>query len=101
MVFAVIKTGGKQYLVEAGRKIKIEKISHDKEPLEAANNATAHLYISNPFKDKITGSWFYYRKNNVREYVVISARLFEAQIGHSHKYADKIRFGNQNSPCSQ
>ena len=36
----------------------LEKISHDKEPLEAANNATAHLYISNPFKDKITGSWF-------------------------------------------
>jgi len=28
----------------------LEKISRDKEPLEAANNATAHLYISNPFK---------------------------------------------------
>lgn len=36
----------------------LEKISKDKEPLEAANNATAHLYISNPFKGKITGSWF-------------------------------------------
>jgi len=36
----------------------LEKISKDKEPLEAANNATAHLYIANPFKGKISGSWF-------------------------------------------
>lgn len=36
----------------------LEKISKDKEPLEAANNATAHLYIANPFKGKIEGSWF-------------------------------------------
>lgn len=36
----------------------LEKIAKDKEPLEAANNATAHLYIANPFKGKISGSWF-------------------------------------------
>ncbi len=30
----------------------LEKISSDHEPLEAANKATAHLYIVNPFKDK-------------------------------------------------
>lgn len=37
----------------------LEKISKDKEPLEAANNATAHLYISNPFKLKSSsGHWF-------------------------------------------
>jgi len=36
----------------------LEKISKDKEPLEAANNATAHLYIANPFKGKIQGNWF-------------------------------------------
>lgn len=30
----------------------LEKISADKEPLEAANRATAHLYITNPFKGK-------------------------------------------------
>lgn len=36
----------------------LEKISKDKEPLEVANNATAHLYIANPFKGKISGSWF-------------------------------------------
>jgi heat shock protein HtpX len=36
----------------------LEKISQDREPLEAANNATAHLYIANPFKGKIDGSWF-------------------------------------------
>lgn len=30
----------------------LEKISKDKEPLEAANKATAHLYIINPFKGK-------------------------------------------------
>lgn len=28
----------------------LEKISRDREPLEAANKATAHLYIENPFK---------------------------------------------------
>ena len=38
----------------------LEKISKDNEPLEAANKATAHLYISNPIKDKGHGavSWF-------------------------------------------
>lgn len=36
----------------------LEKIGKDKEPLEVANNATAHLYIANPFKGKISGSWF-------------------------------------------
>lgn len=30
----------------------LEKISADQEPLEVANRATAHLYISNPFKEK-------------------------------------------------
>lgn len=30
----------------------LEKISQDAEPLEAANRATAHLYIANPFKGK-------------------------------------------------
>lgn len=35
------------------------KISADKEPLEAANKATAHLYISNPLKNVHGGrSWF-------------------------------------------
>ena len=31
-------------------------ISNDHEPLEAANKATAHLYIINPFKSGIKGS---------------------------------------------
>ena len=30
----------------------LEKISKDREPLEAANKATAHLYIASPFKGK-------------------------------------------------
>lgn len=30
----------------------LKKISSDHEPLEAANKATAHMYIANPFKDK-------------------------------------------------
>lgn len=30
------------------------KISQDREPLEAANKATAHLYIANPFKEDST-----------------------------------------------
>lgn len=36
----------------------LEKIAKDKEALEVANNATAHLYIENPFKNKISGNWF-------------------------------------------
>lgn len=36
----------------------LEKIAKDKEPLEVANNATAHLYIANPFKDKDGKNWF-------------------------------------------
>lgn len=35
----------------------LEKISNDKNVLNLANNATAHLYITNPFKGKNTGSW--------------------------------------------
>lgn len=36
----------------------LEKIGKDKEPLEAANNATAHLYIANPFQGKEIHNWF-------------------------------------------
>ncbi len=39
----------------------LEKIASDREPLEAANNATAHLYIASPFKadtGQSQGSWF-------------------------------------------
>lgn len=38
----------------------LEKISKDTEPLEAANKATAHMYIINPLKDDGQGSvsWF-------------------------------------------
>jgi heat shock protein HtpX len=38
----------------------LKKISNDHEPLEAANKATAHLYIANPFKDKTKSAvgWF-------------------------------------------
>jgi heat shock protein HtpX len=37
----------------------LEKISNDTEPLEAANKATAHLYIENPFKTRAgSASWF-------------------------------------------
>lgn len=38
----------------------LQKISKDHEPLEAANKATAHLYIANPFKDKAKSAvgWF-------------------------------------------
>ena len=38
----------------------LKKISLDREPLEAANKATAHLYIENPFKNKKDNAigWF-------------------------------------------
>lgn len=35
----------------------LQKISSDKEPLEAANRGTAHLYIANPLKGKDAKSW--------------------------------------------
>lgn len=40
-----------------GLAAALEKIAKDKEPLEAANNATAHLYIANPFKN-FNKHWF-------------------------------------------
>lgn len=36
----------------------LEKISADQEPLEAANRATAHLYIINPLKGSNAATWF-------------------------------------------
>lgn len=35
----------------------LEKIAKDPEPLEAANKATAHLYIVSPFKGKQASGW--------------------------------------------
>jgi heat shock protein HtpX len=34
------------------------KISGDRRPLRTASNATAHLFISNPFKNKERSAWF-------------------------------------------
>ncbi len=36
----------------------LEKLAADKEPLEAANKATAHLYIVNPLKGQELVGWF-------------------------------------------
>ena len=36
----------------------LEKLTGDREVLEAATNATAHLYITNPFKGKQYAAWF-------------------------------------------
>ncbi len=36
----------------------LEKISSDPRPVKNASNATAHLFIANPFKGKSTGAWF-------------------------------------------
>ena len=36
----------------------LAKLTNDKEVLEAATNATAHLYIANPFKGKSYSAWF-------------------------------------------
>jgi len=33
----------------------LEVIAKDREPLKAANKATAHLYIANPFKENVEG----------------------------------------------
>ncbi|MGB2762598.1 MAG: M48 family metallopeptidase [Minisyncoccales bacterium] len=36
----------------------LEKISADSSPMRTANNSTAHLFISNPFKGEQRKSWF-------------------------------------------
>lgn len=36
----------------------LEKIASDPHPMRSATNATAHLFIANPFKDKATKHWF-------------------------------------------
>ncbi len=36
----------------------LAKISGDREPLEAANRGTAHMYIVNPLKGQPAGEWF-------------------------------------------
>lgn len=36
----------------------LEKIGQDQVPMRTASDATAHLYISNPFKGKERASWF-------------------------------------------
>ncbi len=60
----------REYLADAGSVMltrqpngliqALEKISADPDPLEAANRATAHLYIINPFKEKSQAlvGWF-------------------------------------------
>lgn len=40
----------------------LEKISSDKEPLEVANRATAHLYIASPFKENAKGKISFFTK---------------------------------------
>ena len=59
--FAADATGSLMTRYPDGLANALEKISADREPLEVANKATAHLYIANPFKgrDKKDGqSWF-------------------------------------------
>lgn len=36
----------------------LEKISKDPTPMKNVSNATAHLFIANPFKGKTAGQWF-------------------------------------------
>src|SRR3989344_1931444 len=58
--FLADATGALLTRYPAGLAQALEKISGDREPLEAANKATAHLYIANPFhaKQKTSVSWF-------------------------------------------
>jgi len=57
--FLADATGASITKYPEGLASALEKLSGDKEPLEAANKATAHLYIVNPLKNnKNTISWF-------------------------------------------
>lgn len=41
-----------------GLALALEKIGNNKQPVASATNATAHLYFSNPFKNKEGKHWF-------------------------------------------
>jgi len=41
-----------------GLAVALEKLDKDKTPLRKASNATAHLFIENPFNRKRSGNWF-------------------------------------------
>ena len=62
MTFAVIKTGGKQYIVKEGRVITIEKLTHDgdkvifDEVLLVANEKTAAIGQPLVKGAKVTGT---------------------------------------------
>jgi heat shock protein HtpX len=58
--FLADSTGALLTRYPEGLASALEKISQDHEPLEAANKATAHLYIANPLKDQKgkSTSWF-------------------------------------------
>jgi len=59
--FLADATGALLTRYPAGLASALEKIAQDREPLEAANKATAHLYIESPFKegdDHGGRSWF-------------------------------------------
>lgn len=51
-------SGAKLTRYPEGLARALAKLGGDKEVLEAATNATAHLYITNPFKGKNFGAWF-------------------------------------------
>lgn len=51
-------SGAKLTRYPEGLARALEKLGRDREVLEAATNATAHLYITNPFKGKNFGAWF-------------------------------------------
>lgn len=55
--FLADATGGLLTRYPEGLARALEKISQDPKPLRAANNATAHLYIVNPFKGSQAKSW--------------------------------------------
>lgn len=57
--FLADATGAAMTKYPEGLARALEKISQDREPLEAANKATAHLYIANPLKNLHGGvGWF-------------------------------------------
>lgn len=51
-------SGAKLTRYPEGLARALEKLGKDREVLEAATNATAHLYVVNPFKGKEFGAWF-------------------------------------------
>ena len=95
---AVIKTGGKQYKVKPGSKIKVEKLkgeAGDKvkfDTLLISDEKGEDLYLGNPFLDsKIEGEIVEHgRGDKIRVVKYKNKTRYRRNIGHKQPYTEIV-----------